>query len=305
MVASYGDDDEYDTDEGYRGRVQFGVRYMSDLVGNNGSENDGAENPITTLPFTNYDWRNFTLIGSGLGAVNNANDRAFHIRDNAAPRLRNSIITEFDELALAYEATNTLPVVGTDYIMTDNIWWRFGCNGGAAGALGLASCVVDPGAQGISAYLTNPANNNDEVDPMLTAIGRPHTYNARVLDPRPQIGSPAASGYPDPSLSDPWFTSVTYAGAFPPNDPANYPDGNWLCGWTALAQYGFLTTVRGDLDGNGGFSPADVVTQLNTVFGGLPRDFCQADTNCDGQLTPADVVNELSLVFGGTPLPCI
>ncbi|MCI0595726.1 MAG: T9SS C-terminal target domain-containing protein [candidate division Zixibacteria bacterium] len=305
-VTSYGDDDGFDTDEGYRGRIQFGFRLISDLVGNNGSENDGAENPITTTPFTEQTWYNCTFIGSGVGAPLSTNDRGFHIRDNAAPHLHNSIFTEFDELVMAYEATNTLPVVGTDFVATDNIWWRFGCNGGAVGALGLTpQCVVDPGAHGISAYLTNPANNNDEVDPMLTAIGRPHAYNARVLDPRPQSSSPATSGYPDPSLSDPWFTSVTYAGAFPPNDVSAYPDGNWLCGWTALAQYGFLTLQRGDLDNNGSFSPADVVTQLNAVFSGLAKDYCQADTNCDGQLTPSDVVNELNRVFSGTPLPCV
>jgi hypothetical protein len=208
-------------------------------------------------------------------------------------------------LVLGYETSQSTPVVGTDWTFSDNIWWRFGCNGGATGALGLATCVSDPGAKGIIAYLTNPANNNDEVDPMLTAIGRQHAVNARVLDPRPQAGSPANSGYPDPSLADPWFTSVTYAGAFPVNDPATNPDGNWLCGWTALAQYGFLTTLRGDLNGDGSVTSADMVTQLNLVFLGGTADYCRADGNCDGSLTSADVVTLLNRAFLATPLPCI
>lgn len=307
VAASYSDDDGFDTDEGYRGRIQFGFRLISDLVGNNGTENDGAELPITTTPFTHQNWYNLTLVGSGVDIAITTNDRGFHIRDNCTPRIRNSIWTQFDELVGTLENVQSMDT--SQLKITDNIWWGFGCDTGLIANDALttdsAVCIIQGGtvAQYFRSYLLN--NNNDEVDPALTAIGRPHTYNARVLDPRPQTGSPANSGYPDPSLDDPWFTPVTYAGAFPVNDVTTNPDGNWLCGWTALAQYGFLTTLRGDLDGNGGFTSADVVTELNVVYLGNAADFCRADTNCDGTLTSADVVNELNLIYLGTPLPCV
>jgi hypothetical protein len=61
--------------------------------------------------------------------------------------------------------------------------------------------------------------------------------------------------------------------------------------------------VRGDLNGDGILSPADVVLELNCVF--LSAGNCAlADVNCDGQLSPTDVVLELNAVFLSVPLSC-
>jgi hypothetical protein len=69
---------------------------------------------------------------------------------------------------------------------------------------------------------------------------------------------------------------------------------------------------KGDMNGVGGLSSADVVLMLNCVFlangaGTLGGDcnLCYADMNCVGGLTSADVVIELNYVFLGTPPPCI
>ncbi|MGH8005045.1 MAG: carboxypeptidase regulatory-like domain-containing protein, partial [Limisphaerales bacterium] len=61
------------------------------------------------------------------------------------------------------------------------------------------------------------------------------------------------------------------------------------------------TVLRGDINQNGTYEPADVVLLMTGAFNDpntLP-DRAAADINCDGQLTPADVVAELLLVFGG------
>ena len=61
----------------------------------------------------------------------------------------------------------------------------------------------------------------------------------------------------------------------------------------------------GDLNGDGLFTPADVVLELNCVFLGTGNcPFNLADMNCDSQLSPADVVLILNFVFLGIPLPC-
>ncbi len=66
-----------------------------------------------------------------------------------------------------------------------------------------------------------------------------------------------------------------------------------------------VARILGDLNGDGVFSPADVVLQLGCVFLGSGNcTFCFTDLNCDGNLTPADVVLELSAVFLGTQLNC-
>jgi len=60
------------------------------------------------------------------------------------------------------------------------------------------------------------------------------------------------------------------------------------------------TVLRGDINQNGTYEPADVVLLLNAVFlGQAIADRMSADLNCDGNLTPADAVVELQLVFLG------
>lgn len=313
VVASYSDDDGFDTDEGYRGKVQFGFRLMSDFVGNHGTENDGAENPITTLPFTEQHWANLTIIGSGLGAPNTLNDRAFIFRDNASPHIRNSIFTDFTERIGDITNTNTLTSLDTSLILRDNIWWKFGCNGGGPGALSNAACVAGTGPRNAAlldylnstgGWATNPSNNQ-EVDPQLVSYSRPHVYNAHTLDPRPQVGSPAAGGNPDPSVTegDPFYNSVDFIGAF--SSDSTTENGTWLCGWTALAQYGFLKQIRGDLNGDGNFTPADAVGELQAVYLAIPFHRCRSDLNCDGVLTPTDAVLELQRVYLAIPTPCV
>ena len=68
----------------------------------------------------------------------------------------------------------------------------------------------------------------------------------------------------------------------------------------------FLTAAKGDVNTDGGFSPADVSLMLTCAFTGTGGcSFCQTDLNCDHILSPADVVQELNYVFNGTaPAGC-
>jgi hypothetical protein len=65
------------------------------------------------------------------------------------------------------------------------------------------------------------------------------------------------------------------------------------------------TATKGDMNGDGSPTSADVVLHLNCTFLGTGNcDVCFSDMNCDGNLTSADVVIELNYVFLGTPPPC-
>ncbi len=63
--------------------------------------------------------------------------------------------------------------------------------------------------------------------------------------------------------------------------------------------------VKGDLNLDGSFTPADVVSQLNCVFADNSGscNFCLSDVNCSGEISPADVVLELLRVFSSERLP--
>jgi hypothetical protein len=74
---------------------------------------------------------------------------------------------------------------------------------------------------------------------------------------------------------------------------------------TAQNFYGRLVSVRGDVNADGLFSPADVVIELNCVFlppGNCPLD--RTDLDCNGLVQVADVIHTLNRVFFGAPALC-
>ncbi len=87
----------------------------------------------------------------------------------------------------------------------------------------------------------------------------------------------------------------------PNADPNNNPD--------AGSAFIFQLQEKGDLNGDGILTAADVVHMLNCTFLGSSlgidcANLSVADINCDGILTAADVVKELNGVFLGSSLDC-
>jgi hypothetical protein len=81
-----------------------------------------------------------------------------------------------------------------------------------------------------------------------------------------------------------------------------------LKSYTQTAQniYRRIASIKGDLNADGSFSPADVVLELNCVFlsnGSCPLE--RADLDCNGLLQIPDIVHVLNRVFLGNPAPCL
>ena len=78
-------------------------------------------------------------------------------------------------------------------------------------------------------------------DPQLRGIER-GTKGTGMLDPRPYAGSPAftnpRASYPE---NDAFFSTTDYIGAF--------GHSNWLSGWTALDELGYLTDLATSVEG--------------------------------------------------------
>ena len=76
LIAYRGWDDEFDTDFGFRGKLQFlvGLRdpEVADQSGSNGFESDNDGSGSTNSPRTSPTWWNVTLVGP-LGNNNNSN----------------------------------------------------------------------------------------------------------------------------------------------------------------------------------------------------------------------------------------
>ena len=120
-VSAFNDDDGFDTDMGYRGKNQFWMVIQERGAKDNGAELNGEINGATTgtnMPIGNFEVFNATWIGAG---TNTTANRGLQIRDYAAPRIYNSIITEFGGPGVRVD--NTAAV----YLTNDQVTYWDGC----------------------------------------------------------------------------------------------------------------------------------------------------------------------------------
>ncbi len=123
LISLKGIDDDFDTDNGYSGKVQFGIAIraaaIADQSGSNGFECDNDAAGSKNTPFTSAEFSNMTIIG---GKATNATtiDLQFQngaqIRRNAKQKIYNSIFTGFPNgIFVDNERPGTSATLGTDY----------------------------------------------------------------------------------------------------------------------------------------------------------------------------------------------
>ena len=102
LVAFKTQDDMFDTDNGFRGTVQFGLGYSSpniaDISGSNGFESDNDATGSGNTPITSASFYNITLVGpkSDSNKVIDGNfKRAAHIRRNSKLKIYNTVFSGF------------------------------------------------------------------------------------------------------------------------------------------------------------------------------------------------------------------
>lgn len=98
LVALRGLDDDFDTDNGFSGKVQFCVSLrdpnIADISGSNGFESDNDASGTGNTPLTSATFSNFTVIGpqATVGATCNSNyKRSMHLRRNTTLKVHNSV----------------------------------------------------------------------------------------------------------------------------------------------------------------------------------------------------------------------
>ncbi|GAB4290003.1 MAG: hypothetical protein Kow0098_08270 [Ignavibacteriaceae bacterium] len=252
LVAAFCGDDAFDWDQGFRGNGQFWFAVQATDEAGRGGEFDGGDDCETCTPYSIPVLSNCTWIGAGAGTVGiggDGNDRAFYFRDNSGGKIYNSIIYDFvasnsgvtvEDLASGDDSRVRLE--SGELVLANNYWYEFS-NGNTLSSIATQDFV--------QTHLT--ANNNTIADPELISISRNPDGN---LDPRPMPGAPTVSGAV--SMSDPFFTNVSYIGAF---DPA---DGIWTEGWTALSAYGFTPPTTVDVnEGHATTFPSDYILNQN------------------------------------------
>lgn len=221
LYAFRGLDDDFDTDWGFSGKLQFlaVVRDSSvaDVSGSNGFESDNDATGTTNTPYTYAKFSNVSIIGPITGSGNGYNSnykRGAHIRRSSKTSIYNSAIAGYPT-GLLIDGANCEGNATADELQVRNSVWA-GCNTPLAVASGSTWDIA--GWYNTTAYgnaiLSNPT------DLQLTDA---YNYNAPNL--LPTSGSPLLSGadFSASNLLDPFFDVVTYRGAFGNSD--------WLTGW--------------------------------------------------------------------------
>ena len=238
LVAAFCGDDAFDWDMGFRGKGQFWFAVQGTDEAGRGGELDGGDDCETCQPYAVPLLSNITWIGAGASSVGvggDGNDRALYFRDNSGGKIWNSIVTDFvastsvvtvEDLGSGEDSRSRLEA--GELVLANNIWWGF-ANGNTINSVATQDFV--------QTHLL--ANSNQIANPLLNGISR--TPNGG-LDPRPQSGSPAATGFVAPP--DAFFSNVSFLGAFNP------ADGIWTQGWTAVSALGYTPFTTVDVEEN-------------------------------------------------------
>lgn len=248
LVSAYNDDDCFDWDEGYRGKLQFLFAIQDPNVGNHAFESDGGTTPEDGEPYARPTIYNYTAIGSG-ATSSNSNSIGPIFRDNTGGFVYNSIFHDFKGYAWRIETESARAqdsakrLAAGDIAIANNLFGTFGA-GTSADALFVATNVTSggpaPASNYTAAHITAAAQANRlNTDPKLRAISRAKDGK---LDPRLASDSPALSGT-RAAPNDGFFSAATYAGAFSTAE-------NWAYGWTKLGREGYFDPASG-LSGGG------------------------------------------------------
>ncbi|MCR5179668.1 MAG: hypothetical protein K6C30_00390 [Bacteroidaceae bacterium] len=257
LVAYSGWDDEFDTDNGFSGKVQFALSVrdprIADTSQSNGFESDNDADGSLTTPFTSATFSNVTFVGPmGRDGFENTadyinggemfpqNGSALGKYQAAMQIRRSSHLACFNSVAIGYPIGliidaakgNTQEYAKAGNLKLQNIVFAgMGITGSDANKRytddlydAINKAVIDANQESYSStfFKAQPGNHiyADVADLLLTTIS--DELPAFV----PQTGSPllGAASFSDSLLSS-WFEEVDYVGAFATNN-------NWLNGWT-------------------------------------------------------------------------
>lgn len=220
LVAFRGLDDDFDTDNGYNGKVQFGLGirdpHVSDdpaISTSEGFESDNNATGSAVNPYTSAIFTNFTMIGpmyrkdqANAGSFATGYKRGARIRRASQLKILNSVFMDYNEgVHVDGNASETAALNGT-LKFANNI---------LAGTV-TTSKVTQVNATGNNASFNiatwYAASNNTTLTSSTGLLTTPYGSDASVytgLDYRPATGSALLDSA---SFSDPIFSTTSLAG---------------------------------------------------------------------------------------------
>ncbi|OWP64992.1 hypothetical protein CDA63_01135 [Hymenobacter amundsenii] len=220
LISFRGLDDEFDTDNGYSGKVQYAVSLrdpnVADISGSNGFESDNDATGSSNSPQTSAVFSNVSLFLPGPAANLDGNyRRGMHIRRNSALSVFNTVITGYPTGILLDGAASEANATAGSLVLKNNVFAGMGSN--------FAS--VSGSTFDLAGYFNAAARGNtlSTVADLQLAVDNFSLTKPNFL---PQSTSPLLMGaaYTDAKLADAFFEKTpTYRGAFGTTD--------WTAAW--------------------------------------------------------------------------
>jgi hypothetical protein len=230
LVAIRGLDDEFDTDNGYRGYVQFilGIRdpNISDQSGSNGFESDNDADGSVLTPVTKPVFTNVTLLGplcsTNTLPANHLFKRAMHIRRSSQLCVYNSIFVGWPKGLLIDGTTGNSPTMASNNILQIEkcILADMQTNFEVAGGTPVTPYTIAEE----QAYFENATRGNADNLTVNDIIGSNLlTLTSPGIMPAPGALFLTGASFTNSNLNNSFFEAVSYKGAFGTT--------NWTTGW--------------------------------------------------------------------------
>ena len=228
-------DDDFDTDNGFNGKVQFGISLrdsaVADISNSEAFESDNDANGSALLPQTSVVFSNMTVMGPKATLNNVGNATYFkwgaQIRRNSSMSLFNSIIMGYP-VGLYIDATKGVP---TDNNIPASLFVQntiiAGCTNPILYSItGNANPPITPNTTATITTWYNTVAYGNSILTNNTDVGLVAPFNYTAPDFNPTAGSAAATGasFTHPKTTT-GFTTVTYKGACAVGD-------TWWKTWT-------------------------------------------------------------------------
>jgi hypothetical protein len=222
LVSFVAWDDDFDTDQGWQGNVQFAVALrdpsIADASGSNGFESDNLEGGSDYAPYTSGAFSNVSLFGP----IPNLNNPSYNIQFRSGLHLRkNTRLATFNSIIAGWPEGLYILNATTEQNATNNL-------------LEIENCIIAGNYEfqlrssfsfNIHNWFFASGKNNDTLSTSAELkINDP--FNLSNPNFMPMSGSPVLNkaSFANAKLQGTFFEPVSFIGAFG-ND-------NWMQGWT-------------------------------------------------------------------------
>jgi hypothetical protein len=250
-------DDDFDTDNGFSGKIQFGLAQRlaatADVSGSNGFESDNLAAGTAVTPQTAAVFSNMTILGpkenATFTAINANFQHGAQIRRNSSISILNSVIAGYtegvfydDALPANSTANSSTNLLSGNSVFANNLIVGSNSKGNQikasnATTLGLittkltANNTFIPDSYAAAIYTDPYKFSSDLATAALGRLGIPNFLQVAT--------SPALTGavYTDAKVTDAFFEKVAYKGAFGTTD--------WTTGWATFDPQSLAYTTPG------------------------------------------------------------